>query len=59
MRFTDRLRIDEGIITGVSAPSRYSTPNEIEPCEMHVEERRVAFDIEIDDRGAFPENEGA
>jgi DNA polymerase I len=29
------------------------TIDEIETCEMEVEERRVTFDIEIDDRGEF------
>jgi DNA polymerase I len=54
--FTDRLRIDAGIKTGVRVPEDVHavTPDSIEPIPMSVEERRVTFDIEVDDRNGFP-----
>ena len=58
VRFTNRLRIDGGVVTGVKTPpaTQKIELSEIEPVDMEVEERRVTFDIEVDDRGAFPED---
>ena len=54
--YTNRLRIDKGIETGVRAPSSRCNADEIEPIEMQGEPRVVTLDIETDDRGAgFPD----
>ncbi|UBF20134.1 DNA polymerase elongation subunit family B [Halorubrum virus HRTV-26] len=54
--YTDRLRIDLGIKTGVRVPSSRVTPDEIEPVEMDAPPRVLTFDIETDDRGeGFPD----
>lgn len=60
--FTNRLRIDHGVKTGVELPTFSDSeqrvpvvlPNELEPVEMEVEERRLTFDIEVDDSNGFP-----
>jgi len=47
----NRLRIDHGIYTGVKAPQREVTAEQLEPVTMEVEPRVVTFDIEVDERG--------
>jgi DNA polymerase I len=56
IEFTNRLRIDKGIETGVRAPSSRCYVDDLEAIEMEAEPRVVTFDIETDDRGAgFPD----
>ena len=56
--FTNRLRIDEGIYTGVRAPDRRAKPSDIEAVEMEAPVRYCYYDIEIDDRGSMPVQDG-
>lgn len=54
--FTNRLRIDKGIETGVRAPSSRCHVDDLEAIDMEAEPRVVTFDIETDDRAAgFPD----
>jgi len=54
--YTNRLRIDKGIETGVRAPSSRCHVDDLEAIDMEGEPRVLTFDIETDDRGAgFPE----
>lgn len=50
------IRVDCGIKTGIEIPEGVSTisVDEITPVETHVASRVLTFDIETDDRGAFP-----
>jgi DNA polymerase elongation subunit (family B) len=57
--FTNRFRIDAEVETGVRAPSGLVTADELEPIEMSVEERRLTFDIEVDDSNGFPQRRQA
>ncbi len=52
---TDRARIEWGLYSGVEVPCTECHYTEIEPIDFEVEPRVVTFDIETDDRGAFPE----
>ena len=52
---TDRARIEWGLYSGVEVPGRECHYTEVEPCDFVVEPRVVTFDIETDDRGAFPD----
>ena len=54
VRFINRFRIDNEVRTGLSAPASLTTPSEIEPVDMRVEERRATFDLEVDDSNGFP-----
>jgi len=54
--YTNRLRIDKGIETGVRAPSSRCNVSDLEAIDMQGEPRVVTLDIETDDRGAgFPD----
>lgn len=59
VRFTNRLRIDHDIYSGVRVPQATVRPDEIEPVEVDAEIRYCYWDIEIDDRGPFPMDDGA
>ena len=52
---TNRFRVDLELFTGVEVPSESCHYSEIEPIDFVVEPRILTFDIETDDRGAFPE----
>lgn len=52
--FTNRLRIDKELYTGVKAPSRTASINDIEAADVDAPVRYCYFDIEIDDRGSMP-----
>ncbi len=52
---TNRFRIDTELFTGVEVPSNACHVDEIEPIDFVTEPRILTFDIETDDRGAFPE----
>ena len=54
----NRIRIDEEIYTGVRAPRREVTQDQLEPVEMDVEPRVMTFDIEVDERGLDFDNLG-
>lgn len=52
--FTNRLRIDKEIYSGIRVPQATVTPDQIEPVEVDADIRYCYWDIEIDDRGSFP-----
>ncbi len=52
---TDRARIEWGLYSGVEVPGRECHYTEVEPIDFEIEPRVLTFDIETDDRGAFPE----
>jgi len=54
VQFTDRLRIDQEIYTGIEVDSRTVTPDEITPVDMDTQARYHYYDIETDDRGSIP-----
>lgn len=57
--FTNRFRVDTGVYTGVRVPSNRCRPEDIEPVEItEAPVRYCYFDIEINDDGSFPVDDG-
>mgnify|MGYP006278710419 CR=1 FL=1 len=52
--FTNRLRIDKDIFTGVRVPSQTVQADEVEPADVDASPRHLYYDIEVDDRGSMP-----
>ncbi|QCC48133.1 DNA-directed DNA polymerase [Halobellus limi] len=55
VRLENRFRIDLGIYSGIEYEGRRVHYSEITPIDLEGEPRILNFDIETDDRGAFPE----
>ena len=52
--FTNRLRIDKEIYTGVTAPRKRVNADQIEAVDIEAPVRYCYYDIEIDDRNEMP-----